>query len=140
MASVCILDGDVVRSGLTSDLGFSDDDRREQFRRVFWVAQILQTYDVIPIMSIIAPFADSRQEARSAEPDNFFEIYVRCPVDVCAARDVKGHYKKAAEGSLPNFTGVSAPFEEPKEAHLIVDTDIYSVEECVDQVLKLISS
>lgn len=136
----CILDGDVLRRGLTHDLGFSDADRREQFRRTFWVAQILQTYGVLSIMAIIAPFADSRAEGHLAEPVNFFEIYVRCPVDVCAMRDVKGNYKRAAAGALPNFTGVSAPFEEPEEANLIVDTNIYSVEECVDQILKLISS
>ncbi len=90
-------------------------------------------------MSIIAPFADSRQEGHLAEPGRFFEIYVRCPVEVCAVRDVKGHYSRAAAGALQNFTGVSGPFEEPTKANLIVDTNIYSVGECVEQILKLIS-
>jgi len=128
------LDGDVVRQGLTSDLGFSKEDRDENIKRVAFVAKLLTRNGVAVLATFVSPYREQREKARK-EIGNFVEIYTRCPVEVCMRRDVKGMYKKARAGEIKEFTGVSDPYEEPLHPELILDTDKESVDEGVQKVL-----
>jgi len=129
------LDGDTVRQDLTGDLDFSKKDRDENIRRVSFVAKLLTRNGVAVLATFVSPYRDARENARR-EIGNFVEVYTRCPLEVCMKRDVKGMYKKALAGSLPHFTGVDDPYEEPEHPELIVDTDKETLEECVDKVLR----
>ncbi|MFK8066806.1 MAG: adenylyl-sulfate kinase [Gammaproteobacteria bacterium] len=131
-----VLDGDNVRQGLCGDLGFSDEDRVENIRRIGEVAKILVDGGSITLTAFISPFKADRQRARDLVPEgDFIEVYTRCDLSVCEERDVKGLYKKARAGEIPSFTGISSPYEEPENAELVVDTDKYSLEECAQQVI-----
>ncbi|MHB8388075.1 MAG: adenylyl-sulfate kinase [Acidobacteriaceae bacterium] len=133
---VVVLDGDRVRSGLSRDLGFSDDDRHEQLRRVGEVAALFVETGTIVIAALITPRAADRAWLRQRfAATDLLEVYCRCPASVCAERDPKGHYARAKAGSMSGFTGVSAPYEPPAHPDLILDTDQRSVQECVDTVL-----
>lgn len=130
------LDGDNVRHGLNSDLGFSREDRDENIRRIAEVATLFKDAGVITLVSFIAPFASMRAFAREkAGTDHFVEIYVKADIETCATRDPKGLYQKAQSGTISDFTGISSPYEQPKNPELILDTESHSVEECVQQVL-----
>jgi adenylylsulfate kinase len=119
-----VVDGDAIRSGLNHDLGFSESDRTENIRRIAQVARLLIDTGVIAIVSVISPAASMRALARSiVGQDDFLEVYVRCPLEVCCTRDVKGLYRRAQAGQLPHFTGISAPYEPPSAPGLILDTD-----------------
>ena len=133
---VYVLDGDNVRSGLNRDLKFSREDRQENIRRVGEVAALFADAGAIVIASTISPHAADRAGARAAARGAFHEIYIRASVDTCAARDVKGHYAKARAGNLPDFTGVSAPYEEPKHPDLLVDTNAAPVNASVSAVVE----
>ena len=133
---VYVLDGDNVRSGLNSDLHFSRADRQENIRRVGHVAALFADAGAIVIASTISPHAADRATARAAAPRAFHEIYVRASVETCEARDVKGHYKRARAGELPDFTGVSAPYEEPEHPELLVDTNAASIDASVAAVVE----
>jgi bifunctional enzyme CysN/CysC len=134
---VYVLDGDNVRSGLNRDLGFTREARQENVRRLGEVAALFANAGAIVIVSAISPHAADRAGARAAAaPGAFHEIYVRASVATCEARDVKGHYRKARAGELPDFTGVSAPYEEPERPELIVDTNASAVEAAVAQVVE----
>jgi bifunctional enzyme CysN/CysC len=133
---VYVLDGDNVRRGLNRDLGFTREARQENIRRVGEVAGLFADAGAIVIVSTISPHAADRALARAAAPGAFHEIYVRASVATCEARDVKGHYRKARAGHLPDFTGVSAPYEEPERPDLTVDTERTSVEEGVARVVE----
>jgi bifunctional enzyme CysN/CysC len=135
---VYVLDGDNVRSGLNRDLGFSREHRHENIRRVGEVAALFADAGAIVIVSTISPHAADRAAARAAAPAAFREIYVRADVETCEARDVKGHYRKARAGELPDFTGVSAPYEEPERPDLIVDTNAGSIESGVERVVEFL--
>ncbi|MEX2680073.1 MAG: adenylyl-sulfate kinase [Candidatus Sigynarchaeota archaeon] len=130
------LDGDVVRQSLTRDLGFSVEDRRKNIERVTFVAKLLTRNDVVVLATFISPEIAMRANARK-EIGNFIEVYVKASVNTCAARDVKGMYKKAMAGQIKDFTGVhaSAPYEEPVNPELVLDTEKYGVDECVRQVM-----
>ena len=128
------LDGDIVRKGLTSDLGFSKEDRDENIKRVTFVAKLLTRNGVAVLATFVSPYRERRRKTRE-EIGNFVEIYTRCPVEVCVERDIKGMYKKALMGEITNFTGVDDPYEEPEKPELILDTDKESVEESVQKVL-----
>jgi len=128
------LDGDIVRKGLTSDLGFSKEDRDENIKRVTFVAKLLTRNGVAVLATFVSPYRERRRKTRE-EIENFVEIYTRCPVDVCIERDIKGMYKKALAGEITNFTGVDDPYEEPEDPELIVDTDKETIEESVQKVL-----
>ncbi len=128
------LDGDIVRKGLTSDLGFSKEDRDENIKRVTFVAKLLTRNGVAVLATFVSPYRERRRKTRE-EIENFVEIYTRCPVDVCIERDIKGMYKKALAGEITNFTGVDDPYEEPENPELIVDTDKETIEESVQKVL-----
>jgi adenylylsulfate kinase len=128
------LDGDTVRRDLTRDLGFSKKDRDENIRRVTFVAKLLSRNGVAVLTSFISPYREMRDRAR-AEATNFVEVYVKCPVDICMQRDIKGMYVKALRGEIKEFTGVSDPYEEPLQPELVLETDKESLEESAGKVL-----
>lgn len=132
-------DGDNVRHGLCSDLGFSAEDRIENIRRAGEMAKLYLEAGVITLTAFISPFRSDRARVRSLVPHGeFFEIYCRCPLEVCEQRDVKGLYKRARAGEIKEFTGISSPYEEPEKAELVVDTSSQSVEESVARVIDLL--
>jgi adenylylsulfate kinase len=138
-----VLDGDNVRNGLNRDLGFSEQDRNENIRRIAEVAKLFVDAGIIVICSCITPFEHQRQIAKQIIGEiDYYLIYVNTPVEVCERRDVKGLYAKAKRSEMLNFTGVNSPFEEPQELNLVVNTDGKSVEdilrEMLDAVLPLI--
>ena len=132
-------DGDNVRHGLCSDLGFSAEDRVENIRRVGEMGKLFLEAGVIALTAFISPFRSDRQKVRSLVPHGeFFEIYCHCPLEVCEERDVKGLYKRARAGEIKNFTGISSPYEEPEDPELVVDTGSLSLDESVDRVIWLL--
>jgi adenylylsulfate kinase len=131
-----VLDGDNVRHGLCSDLGFSIDARRENIRRIAEAAKLVAEAGVIAMTAFISPFRTDRERARSLFPHgDFIEIYCMAPLEVCEARDVKGLYRRARTGEVKEFTGVSSPYEAPLNPELTVDTGGLPLEACVAQVL-----
>ncbi len=134
-----ILDGDNIRTGINSNLGFSDEDRRENIRRIAEVARLFVDTGIVTIAAFISPSEKLREMASGIiGKDDFVEIYVSTPLSVCESRDVKGLYAKARRGEISQFTGISAPFEEPKQPTLAIDTTDKSVEECVQEILRCI--
>ncbi len=139
--STFVLDGDNVRHGLCSDLGFSDADRVENIRRIGEIAKLLIEAGIITLTAFISPFRSDREAARNLVPHgDFIEIYCQCPLEKCEERDVKGLYKKARSGQIPHFTGISSPYEEPVAPELVVNTGNNSLEQCVDKVVDLLVS
>jgi len=131
-----VLDGDNVRRGLCKDLGFSDEDRTENIRRIGEVSNLLMQAGVISLTAFISPFIKDRQIVRDlAESGEFIEIFCNAPLTVCEQRDVKGLYKKARAGVIPEFTGISSPYEKPENPEITLDTDKLTVETCVDQII-----
>ena len=133
--TVEVLDGDEVRENLSPKLGFSKEDRQIHANRVAYVSKLLSRNGVIVIVGLISPYRDFRRRARESIGD-FVEVYVKCSVDECMDRDVKGHYKKALSGEIQNFTGVSDPYEEPETPDVIVDTENETPEESAEIILK----
>ncbi|MGE0117204.1 MAG: adenylyl-sulfate kinase [Dongiaceae bacterium] len=133
--NVYVLDGDNVRQGLNANLGFSPDDRAENIRRIGEVAALFADAGLITITSFISPYRADRQRARSAAKDAFHEIYISADLGTCERRDPKGLYRKARRGEIAEFTGISAPYEAPEAAELIVNTDRLSVEESVARII-----
>ena len=134
-----VLDGDNIRHGLCGDLGFSIDDRSENIRRIAEVAKLMMEAGVITFTAFISPFRSEREKARLIFPHGeFLEIYCKCPLEVCEQRDVKGLYKKARQGVVKDFTGISSPYEEPLNPELVVDTAADSLENCTRQVVELL--
>ena len=129
------LDGDVTRKYLSKGLGFSKEDRDENIRRVGFVCSLLTKAGAIVTAAFVSPYESIRQEIREQIKD-FVLVYVRCPVEVCIERDVKGMYKKALAGEIKNFTGISDPYEEPENPEVIVDTDKENIEESASKVIK----
>lgn len=128
------LDGDIVRQGLTSDLGFTKRDRDENIKRVTFVAKLLTRNGVAVLCSFISPYRERRARSRE-EIGEFIEVYVECPVEVCAERDVKGLYERAFAGEIENFTGVSDPYEPPENPEIVCRTTEETVEESVAKVI-----
>lgn len=132
-----LLDGDNVRLGLNKNLGFDPEDRIENIRRIAEVAKLMNDAGLIVITAFIAPFESDRQRARDIiGDDSFIEVYVSTPLEECEKRDVKGLYKKARAGQIPNFTGVSSPYEVPESPEIIIDTSLHTIDESVDILLK----
>lgn len=130
------LDGDVLRNGLNSNLGFNPSERIENIRRVAEVSKLFIETGIICINSFISPTESIRHMARAIiGAQNFIEIYVNAPADICEQRDVKGMYKKARAGIIPEFTGVSSPFEAPLDPDVEIHTDTNQVEQCVEECL-----
>jgi len=130
-----ILDGDNIRHGLNKNLGFSPADRTENIRRIGEVAKLFTDAGVVALTAFISPYRADRDQVRALMPDDFIEVHVECPVDVCEQRDVKGLYKKARAGEIKEFTGVSAPYEAPLTPELTIDTSRQSVEASAQQIL-----
>jgi adenylylsulfate kinase len=128
-----VLDGDVVRTHLSKGLGFSREDRDTNIKRIAFVCGLLTRNDVVCISAAISPYRETRAWARQ-EIGNFVEVYVKCSIDICRERDVKGLYKLADEGKLKNFTGVDDPYEEPERPELVVETDKETVEESIGRI------
>ncbi len=134
-----VLDGDNVRHGLCGDLGFSNTDRVENIRRVGETAKLFIEAGVIVLTAFISPFRADRDKARKlVGNDDFIEIYCDCPLEVCEERDVKGLYNRARKGEIKEFTGISSPYEEPKNPELVIDTSNENLEQCVKQILEFL--
>ncbi len=130
-----LLDGDNIRSGLNKDLDFSDQGRVENIRRLGELCKLFLDAGVLVLTAFISPFASDRQVVKEAVgASNFIEIFVDCPLEICDQRDVKGLYAKARRGEIPNFTGISSPFEEPINPNIRIKSGEYSIEECLEQL------
>ncbi|MBA3004665.1 MAG: adenylyl-sulfate kinase [Desulfurivibrio sp.] len=138
-ANTYVFDGDNVRHGLCRDLGFSREERSENIRRIAEMVKLFLDSGIIALTAFISPFREDRQRVREIlGPENFFEIYCRCSLETCEQRDVKGIYRKARLGEVPHFTGITAPYEEPEQPDLVLDTDRQTLAECVEAVVKAI--
>lgn len=131
-----VLDGDIMRRGLNSDLGYSREDRKENIRRVAEVAKMMADAGVLVLAAFIAPYREGRQFMRQLLAEwGYLECYLKCPLEVCEKRDPRGLYEKARRGLVENMTGISAPYEEPEDCDLIIPTDRLSLGESVDLVM-----
>lgn len=131
-----VFDGDNVRHGLCGNLGFSAEDRHENIRRIGEMCKLFIEAGVIALTAFISPFRSDRRKVRDLVPQaDFIEVYCQCSVDVCESRDVKGLYRRAKAGEIENFTGISAPYEEPENPEIIIDTGETSLDDSVTQIL-----
>ena len=137
---VYVLDGDNVRTGLNSNLGFSPEDRAENIRRVGEVAALLANAGLIVITAFISPYRADRDRAREAAGETFHEVFIDADVAICESRDPKGLYKRARAGDIKEFTGISAPYEEPAKPDIRVDTSGRGIEECVDDLVAYVTA
>ena len=131
-----VLDGDNIRYGLNKDLGFSEKERAENIRRIGEVSKLFVDSGLVILTAFISPFQKDRDQVRQlVEPKEFIEIYVKCSLDECEKRDPKKLYQKARAGEIKDFTGIDSPYEEPVNPELIIETDLYSVEDCVNKII-----
>ncbi len=134
-----VLDGDNVRHGLCSDLGFSPEDRHENLRRIAEMSKLFVEAGTIVLAAFISPKNADRENVKQiVGAENFMEVFVSCPLEVCEGRDVKGFYRRARAGEITQFTGISAPYEPPIAPALVLDTSISSLDQCVEKVLVLL--
>ena len=134
-----VLDGDNVRHGLCADLGFSDDARTENIRRVGEAAKLFVEAGILVLTAFISPFQSDRARVRGLVPEgDFLEVFCKCPLEVCETRDVKGLYKRARAGEIKEFTGISSPYEAPSSPDLIVDTGVHTLDECIERVMEML--
>lgn len=129
------LDGDNVRHGLNSDLGFSNEDRVENIRRIGEISKLFVDAGVITIATFVSPFREDRQKVRELLGKDFVEVYIDCPIEVCEKRDPKGIYKKARAGEIKYFTGIDSPYESPINPEIVVSTHLNTLDECVDKLI-----
>lgn len=134
-----LLDGDNVRHGLNSNLGFTKEDRIENIRRIAEVCKLFVDSGIITISTFISPFKDDRDKVRKLLGKDFVEVYVDCPLEVCESRDPKGIYKKARNGEIKDFTGVDSPYEVPDNPEIVVSTNLDTVQQCVNKILDFLS-
>lgn len=138
--STYVFDGDNVRHGLCSDLRFSSEDRQENIRRIGEMVKLFVDAGIIVLTAFISPFRADREKVRSLfKPEEFIEVYTKCPIEVCADRDKKGIYERAMKGEIKHFTGISSPYEEPENPELIIDTQKHSIEKSCSMVLDYIN-
>lgn len=134
-----VLDGDALRRGINSDLDFSAAGRKENIRRIGEVARMFAEAGLVTIVAAISPYRADRQEVRTwFAGERFYEVYVKCGIDTCAARDPKGLYAKARQGLIANFTGVSMPYEEPLSPEVVIETDVEPVERSRDRLIQFL--
>lgn len=132
-----VLDGDNVRHGLCSDLGFDSNSRSENIRRIGELAKLFAEAGVITLTAFISPFRKDREKVRNLVPHgDFLEIYCDCPLEICEQRDPKGFYKRARKGEIKEYTGISSPYETPQNPELSINTTL-SIDECVEKILEL---
>jgi adenylylsulfate kinase len=129
-----VLDGDVIREGLTADLGLSPEDRRTNVRRIGFVAELLSRNGVVAICPVIAPYRDARDDVRAKHEGRFIEVHVATPVELCSERDVKGLYAKQRAGKLSGLTGVDDPYEAPLDPEIRIDTTGKTLDESVEEL------
>lgn len=135
------LDGDNIRSGLNKGLSFTEEDRTENNRRISEVAKLFVDAGIITITAFISPLEEDRKRAKEIiGPKNFIEVFVNTPLEVCEERDVKGLYKKARQGEIKNFTGISSPYEAPKNPDIEIKTEKESIEESVERIFKVLQA
>ena len=131
-----VLDGDNIRHGLNKNLGFSPEDRKENIRRIGEVAKLFVDAGLIAMTAFISPYKEDRNDARKLlKEDEFIEVFVKCSLLECEKRDPKGIYKKARSGEIKEFTGISAPYEDPENPEIVLETDKTSLEECIETIL-----
>ncbi len=136
-----VLDGDNVRHGINSNLGFGPEDRKENLRRIAEISKLFVDAGVLTLAAFISPYKDDREYIRKRfDGDNFLEIYVKCSIEECEKRDPKGQYKRARAGIIKNYTGISAPYEEPENPDIILNTDEIDIETSVHKVVELLYS
>lgn len=136
-----LLDGDNIRSGLNKDLAFTDDARVENIRRIAEVSKLFLDAGIVTLSAFISPFQADREQVRAiVGADNYIEVFVDAPLEVCEQRDVKGLYKKARAGEVKNFTGISSPYEKPLNPDVVIHTDKTSVEDSLEVLMKTIES
>jgi len=136
-----VLDGDNVRHGLNSNLGFSREDRKENLRRIVELSKLMVDAGLIVLAAFISPYREDREYVRGRfDRDNFLEIYVKCSVEECEKRDPKGNYERARSGIIKNYTGISAPYEEPRAPDLLIDTEKLDLDISVCKVLELLDT
>jgi len=135
-----LLDGDNIRMGLNKDLGFSNENRDENIRRIGEVGKLFVESGLIVLCAFISPFQKERDKIRMlVDKDEFVEVFVDTPLDICQKRDPKGLYKKVKSGEIANFTGISSPYEAPKDAEIVIRTDVMSVDESVEIIIKYLN-
>lgn len=131
-----VLDGDNIRHGLNKGLGFSEEDRKENIRRIGEVAKLFVDSGLITCTAFISPFREDRDNVRKLlEEGEFIEVYTKCSLSTCEERDPKGLYKKARNGEIPNFTGISSPYEEPDQPEIVIETDKSTIEESIEKII-----
>lgn len=136
-----VLDGDNIRHGLNTNLGFSPEDRKENIRRIGEVAKLFVDAGIVTLTAFISPYQEDRDGVRSnLDEDEFIEVYVKCSVDECERRDPKGLYQKARAGEIANFTGISAPYEAPANPEIIVETDKQNLEASAEKVIRYLEN
>jgi adenylylsulfate kinase len=135
-----LLDGDNVRHGLNSDLSFSEEDRIENIRRIAELAKLFVDSGIITITTFISPFRNDRERVRELLGDDFTEVYIDCPLEICEKRDPKGIYKKARLGEIKNFTGIDSPYEKPTNPEITVSTHLNTIDECVDSIISYLNT
>ncbi|HZH59329.1 MAG TPA: adenylyl-sulfate kinase [Metabacillus sp.] len=134
-----VLDGDNIRHGLNKDLGFTDEDRKENIRRIGEVSKLFVDSGQIVLTAFISPFREDRQQVKDILSENeFFEVYVKCSLDECEVRDPKGLYKKARNNEIKHFTGIDSPYEEPENPAITVDTEAQDIEASVKQIVNFL--
>ncbi|HED17068.1 MAG TPA: adenylyl-sulfate kinase [Gammaproteobacteria bacterium] len=138
--STYVFDGDNVRHGLCGDLSFSEQDRVENIRRIGEMAKLFCNAGILALTAFISPFRIDRKKVRDLVGDDFIEIFCDCSLDVCESRDVKGLYKKARKGEIPEFTGISSPYEAPENPEISLDTGTQPLEDCVQQIIDYLES
>ena len=131
-----LLDGDNIRMGLNKNLGFGQQDRIENIRRIAEVAKLMNDAGLIVLTSFISPYAQDRRNAKKIIGDSFVEVYISTPLEECERRDIKGLYKAAREGKIADFTGITSPYEEPENPDITIDTAQYDLEQCVDIIIQ----
>lgn len=134
-----LLDGDNIRAGLNKDLTFTDEDRVENIRRIGEVAKLMLDAGVVVLSAFISPFQSDRDQVRAIiGADNYLEVFVDAPIELCEQRDVKGLYKKARAGEVKNFTGIDSPYEVPRNPDIVINTGEYSIDESIARLLRLV--
>ncbi|MFT8320253.1 MAG: adenylyl-sulfate kinase [Bacillus sp. (in: firmicutes)] len=132
-----VLDGDNIRFGINKDLGFSEEDRTENIRRIGEVSKLFVDGGQVVLTAFISPFREDRDKVRELlAEDEFIEVYVKCSLEACEQRDPKGLYEKARKGIIKDFTGISSPYEKPKQPEIVIDTEKKSIEDCVEQIVQ----
>lgn len=135
-----LLDGDNLRHGLSSDLGFELKDRTENIRRIAEVSKLFVDSGIITLGTFVSPLRSDREEVRNLLKDDFLEIYIKCSLETCESRDPKELYKRARQGEIKNFTGIDSPYEEPKNPELVIYTDSLNIEESVEKIINFLNT